>query len=184
MRKRNSWPAWLSVLAIFTLQTVLLPATQIRSLCEKHLALESNPWPGVLFSAAPADAVREAQVPHSSNVQIYYQLPITDADYRKLFGAEHTISAQTREEIQQVKTSLKVNGLQDAHRELTADNFGDVLKRTTAAYVLIVGHNQEGRFAFLNGSDKALDDLANDCAASGKICIFISCRSRKYIHAG
>src|SRR5207249_10501973 len=51
-------------------------------------------------------------------------------------------------------------------------------------YVLIVGHNQEGRFAFLNGSDKALDDLANDCAASGKICIFISCRSRKYIHAG
>ena len=44
----------------------------------------------------------------------------------------------------------------------------------------MVGHNEEGRFKFLNSESTPLWELAQDCKSAHKLCVFFSCDAQTY----
>jgi hypothetical protein len=94
------------------------------------------------------------------------------------------MSPTVLEDVREGRHGLQIVNLPDARRDVTAENFDEKVKAVQGAFIILIGHNDNGNFVFVNGSKRDISDLANTCGASGKLCIFIACRSQESILAG
>jgi hypothetical protein len=160
--------------------------SELTTICDHHMAagplsLGADPLSLIQFQGVPQEAKREAEKSRRATVSTYYQLPTKASDIPLIFGATKSASAADQREIAEVKARLSSLGIADANREMTADSFEETIKKSPSDFIILVGHNYEGQFAFLDGHGEDLADLANSCAKSGKICIFVTCRSKEWI---
>jgi hypothetical protein len=61
----------------------------------------------------------------------------------------------------------------------TAEGFQRFLNQSHAAYIAVLGHSENGILRFPDGSSSTLTEMARQCAAQGKRCIFPGCVSDK-----
>jgi hypothetical protein len=62
---------------------------------------------------------------------------------------------------------------------VTGKTLGAWLDQAPGHFVVIVGHNQDGYFAFPDGSKRSIEDISEETAKRHKRPIFISCQARK-----
>ena len=152
----------------------------------KHLEAispEANPWAGVVFAAPPAGFLSEARRKYPNTVSLLFHLPLDTADYQAVFGTRKSISPIVTKELREAQDGLGRLGIGDPRRDVTSENFDTEVKSVPGAFVILVGHNENGEFVFVNGSRRGLADLANGCRAAQRFCIFVSCRSQEFLSA-
>ena len=74
--------------------------------------------------------------------------------------------------------ATKLFQTKDSER-ITAKTLDAWLDQAPGHFVVIVGHNQDGYFAFPDGSKRSIEDITEDTAKRHKRPIFISCQARK-----
>lgn len=113
---------------------------------------------------------------------VVYQLPTTNEEYQRLYPAR-LISKSVQEEIARARSAFPQTQLQQG-RAMSASTFGQSISNAESDVVTVIGHNVEGRFAFVDGTTRSLVDLAEDCGAARKLCIFLSCNAAKLLRSG
>ncbi len=178
---RSRTVAWFVIAAtFFTATPADLWAREVTSLCANHLANLSNEITDLAFDVVPPLARQAVRKEYPSTARLFIQLPVSDIDFRKIFGKK-PVSASDKDELRDVREKLKAVNRNDGDRGVNADNFEKFLGSTKESFVVVVGHNERGTFKFLDGSGEGIGDLANACAAAGKLCVFVSCQSRSHL---
>jgi len=59
----------------------------------------------------------------------------------------------------------------------TGAQLANQIKRSDRSYIIVIGHNHNGRLIFPDGSSASLQDLAQSCDEPAKVCVFLSCNS-------
>src|SRR5262249_10220779 len=81
--------------------------------------------------------------------------------------------------IQELVSPLLKLGDATPEETQTAGGFSSFLKRCDAGYVVIIGHGKNGMLQFPDGSSSSFSEMARQCAAEGKICVFPTCVLRQ-----
>lgn len=102
---------------------------------------------------------------------------MTEAEYKAVYESEATAS-KARE---LVATKQALADLEIKKAEVGAVALRKELERSEAAYALFVGHNESGKFKFLDGTSMSLADIAEHATVTQKIPIFISCGAKSYV---
>ena len=113
-----------------------------------------------------------------ASLDIHFQLPRDEAEFSRVFP-EASYSSARKKEVDAVRR--KLTSAADPASSSPPISFKEALERSEAGYVALVGHNRDGRFVFLDGSDYGLTALADLCDQLRKNCIFISCQSAKFV---
>jgi len=106
---------------------------------------------------------------------ILYALPTDDEEFSKVFG--HPQSEMDRKALSNAQGLLSRNDVR-------------LVKSAVAAIVaeqdvvFIIGRNSNGYLALPDGTRVRLDDIADACRMSGKLCFFIVCESYKAVSGG
>jgi len=116
----------------------------------------------------------------------FVSMPTGAHDYHKIFP-NTTPSTGAINEVKKART--QINNLHSIYGDnvestvsgLSASDFANYLSSTKSDYVAIIGHNDDGNFAFLTPPTINLSKMAAMCVAADKKCIFLSCESSSYI---
>jgi hypothetical protein len=180
-----------AAIAIASLSNAANPA--LPTACMLHLeGVFSSPGEnhakGGLFNEIPQQAAATASHVNVPTVSVFYQLPQTPNEYAKVFavkgGGENVTRAQ-QSEMEGAKAFLKrKKGLPSGLLVRNLDGFSAYLHTVKSRYVILVGHNVDGQFAFLTGDLEDITMLEKACEQAAKKCIFVSCRSTDYLTSG
>ncbi|GLS91051.1 hypothetical protein GCM10007916_21190 [Psychromonas marina] len=117
---------------------------------------------------------------------VFASIPTGADDYHKIFP-NTTPSPGAINEIKKVR--MQINNLQSLYGDgvestvsgRSALDFANYLSSAKSDYVTIIGHNDDGDFAFLTPPSIGLTKMAAMCVTANKKCIFLSCESSSYI---
>lgn len=138
---------------------------------------------GLIFDQIPPQAESLAVTPRNSTASVLYQLPFSEADYKKVFNKE-VMSVTEKAEIESAKRFFVRSSLVENKSVRSPEAFNKYLNESPSQNIIVVGHNENGHFSFLDGTSSKISTLSEDCAQARKTCIFISCRSKDYVAAG
>lgn len=113
-------------------------------------------------------------------VEAHLAIPSTPLQYQAVFGSRPTAHA-TNEMRKAASEAEGQFGLSTPDVFLSSKTFADVVKATSAQYFVVVGHNANGEFTFLDGSRKPIREMIQDVAEHGKVPIFVSCKAKQVI---
>jgi hypothetical protein len=187
MRLPKPAPAFLMFVAVLSTVQPAVAETNLSQPCALNFALlggekSAELLSKIVFDKIPSAAQAAAQTPRVATSSVVYQIPLSEADYKAVFKTA-SISTTERSEIEAAGRLLTAT-TRDVASVNSEDTFAKFLKNTTSKNVIVVGHNEDGSFAFLDGSRTRLWNLSQLCAEAAKSCVFISCRSNDYVAAG
>ena len=161
-------------------------SSQIVKPCGRHMAMFNlspgdDPLSDIRFTHLPKEALPPARNPHPASVRSYFALPVTLSDFDTIYGTKHTLTPQREKEIGLVKQALVAQKRPDVDRNLTQNTLTRVLSREPATYLILVGHNEGGKFVFLDGSREDIGDFAATAAKYRKVAVFISCSAQRQV---
>ena len=138
------------------------------------------------FAEIPPPASKVAETPLRSTVHTFVVAPTTTAEYSTIFARESgtssnkkpiPITAAQSDEVAtiqvQLKTILKREGVDS---QLNEKSVGSAIKDSQASYIILIGHNEEGWFRFLDGSRILLDEIVSSARSDQRV-ILLSCGS-------
>jgi hypothetical protein len=132
---------------------------------------------GHYFGAA-SDLVLGASV--LPEISVLDALPRTLEEYSAVFGGREA-SAADYQQMKQATQVLLQEGLPPPKRFAGAIEFYDALVNSPEQVVVVLGHNQGGVLRTPAGLWMDLRAAAELCGAVGKLCIFLSCSSARYV---
>jgi len=184
--------AILLLTACFACATALAADEQLISTpCRAHLGSLSATEPHAYehyfeFDHVPAAASEMANAKLPNTVATIAVAPVTEADYRSVFGDGRSkesqgISPAQAQEIKTIRAALKSNyGRDEGDRDFKETNYKTVLEATAASFVIVIGHNDHGDLHLLNGSTLLLDDVVRGVRSDQRV-ILISCDSSSFV---
>jgi len=107
--------------------------------------------------------------------------PDTEDEARLMFAGTESSEDAGRSVREAREASRRTDG---ATRQESASAMLRALKESDESYVTIIGHNDEARLVFPDGSRLDLTVLSARCREAGKFCIVLSCNSRSYTESG
>jgi hypothetical protein len=132
-----------------------------------------------------AASIASAHLPNA--VSTFVVAPTNVEQYRNIFQSSGGNSAPPGDltqaqasELKSVQSSLKQVLGRDRPDDLTNNSFAARIKADRAAFVLVVGHNDKGRFRFADGSETAIDLIAQAARPDQRV-IFISCEASSHL---
>jgi hypothetical protein len=134
------------------------------------------------WTKAPDQAIKLTTEKLPNTVTTIAVAPVTAHEYNLLFGKSKDksisrVTAAQNKEIKDVQSALKTRyGKDSGARQFTRDNLEKQLKEEGASFVIIIGHNDQGRFPLLDGKSVYLDDIVTKARPNQRI-ILISCDS-------
>ena len=157
-----------------------------RSLCAKHMeSLSSDSIheiKSIAFTAPPNEAKKEASRRYKGTSRIFLELPLKDIHFKAMYGDEVTVTAKDAHEMRDLEQKIASGPGLKAHDGLSASKFKENIQSgTKEGIVIVVGHNEDGLFRFIDGSSDDLADLANICSAAGQLCVFVSCNAYSHL---
>jgi hypothetical protein len=112
-----------------------------------------------------------------NEVPILMNLPGDLDEFKNIHNALPSQSQMSA--VYKVDKKIYLNGSNVKKLE-SLQNLVEQVRDAQGQYVIIVGHNDEGRLIFVNGDSVELIELQNSISSYNKIPIFLSCRSQKY----
>src|SRR5580693_1973117 len=90
--------------------------------------------------------------------------PTTFAEYIRIFGANESnpqdLTMAQSAEIRRIRRQMQTDfGQAAGNRDLNSKTFSRTIANSQSSFILILGHNDEGSFRFLDGTNALLDDL-------------------------
>jgi hypothetical protein len=133
----------------------------------------------------PAAVIASASLPNS--VSTLVAAPTTAAEYRNIFlptsrsGSPPAQLTQAQvSELSSFQASLKQTLGRDHPDNLSKTSIEAQIKADRSAFVVVVGHNDKGRFRFADGTQTTIDSMA-EAARPDQRLIFISCEAAKHL---
>lgn len=114
-----------------------------------------------------------------STHNVFIVAPQTDAEAAVIFGGGATRSRAVSEATR-AKSASHVPPV-DIRRSTMLKRY---IRQSDDQFISIIGHNEDGAIVFPDGSKVDLSQVADDCLSYGKVCIFLSCGSEKYVGGG
>jgi len=110
--------------------------------------------------------------------RVLVSVPRNETEFKKIFDRNPTaLELKGMSEFDSVWRDEAIRVSSFAHFEeslATGREFG---------VTIVVGHNEDGRFRFLDGSVTNLSELETSCARKGSPCVFLSCSSSEHLHS-
>lgn len=157
----------------------------VDELCGKHLldltSTHVDELNSVCFDAAPQVARVAASKRYTGGARVFLELPIADDQFRRVYGDDAVVSVKDEREMENLRGQIAIGFGLKAHDGLSETAFRKTISSTQNAVIIIVGHNDQGTFHFIDGSNEGIADLANECASAGHLCVFVSCNSSRYL---
>jgi hypothetical protein len=158
----------------------------VEELCGKHLrdltSTHVDELNSVCFDVAPQAARAAASKRYTGGARIFLELPIADDQFRRVYGHDAVVSVKDEREMESLRGQITTGLGLKAHDGLSETAFRKTISSApNDAVIIIVGHNDHGTFHFIDGSNEGIADLANECASAGHLCVFVSCKSNRYI---
>ena len=139
------------------------------------------------FDHVPAAASEMANAKLPNTVATIAVAPVTEADYRSVFGEAKSkdqrqgISLGQAREVKAIRATLKSNyGRDEGDRDFNETNYKSVLQAKAASFVIVIGHNEHGQLHLLDGSGVLLDDVVRGVRSDQRV-ILISCDSSSFV---
>src|SRR5215831_10986042 len=115
----------------------------------------------------------------SPKVAVFTVIPRDTCEVKNVFQVLEGTTLEPIESdlvnIQDLVSPLITLGDATSEETQTAAGFSSFLKRCDAGYVVVIGHGKDGMLRFPDGSSSSLSEMARQCAAEGKICVFPTC---------
>lgn len=137
----------------------------------------TNPHDRFLYMEVPEEARPTSLTRRPSKVSVFVTLPVTEAQYNTVY--EKPLAASRAAELNRTAKTLRELAIPSS--EIGAESLAQELQKSDSAYVMFVGHNEEGHFRFLDGTSTSLLEIAETTAKIDRIPIFISCGSKRYV---
>jgi hypothetical protein len=141
-----------------------------------------DPLKGVVFPTVPAEARSESSREVPATFMVMDNLPRTSDEYRLIYPHEKKVSTVSMSEINYVQTHSKFDPMTALPGKKLSDTFDEEIKTRPESVVILIGHNDGRFFRFRDGSVDTIGDMALACARVGKICVFVSCRSKLFLN--
>jgi len=164
---------------------------QVRSHCQ--VAMESlfgdgsDYFDDFVFPHVPQESASVADTHLPNAVSTFVVAPMSSEQYRNIFRSSGEGDSQNTEltqsqvsELNTVQASLKKILGRISSDDLNDKSFAARIKADPAAFVLLVGHNDKGRFRFADGSDTTIDLIAQAARPDQRV-IFISCQASEHL---
>lgn len=141
----------------------------------------SSPLDGKVFADAP-ESVKLFSDQYASTVEVLWAIPTSTSEYRKVYNVasggetKATKALQIKRYKKEYQKEFGVKGRLVGRKEFDA-----ALAHDRTSIFAIIGHNENGRFRFLDGATANLNELADSCTAKMKLCVFVSCDSNEFI---
>jgi hypothetical protein len=156
---------------------------QVETPCQAHMSFIGGGeyFPHFYHEDPPAEAQPVLGKPLHDTVETFLVAPINSDEYVRVFGqkgsAPATITQAQSTEITKIKQRLQADFHRTAgNRDINGDNYKRVIGDSKSSYVLIVGHNDDGFFHFLDGSTTLLDDLVTAARPDQRL-VLLSCKA-------
>ncbi len=157
-------------------------AKPLRGTCEVALSLSPIKEPYTFESSPPKEAMAAANKRLPPTSSLFFLGPVNQNDYTKVFPESQGVTRSNLDELAKVRGHLLHEfDRRDADRDTTAATFEQKVQKASGSFVMVVGHNSNGRFIFLDGSSEGISELAEMAAKHEKRAVFLSCRSRQHI---
>lgn len=131
-----------------------------------------------------AKALREYHEDRSpATIEAHFFLPKTDDQFAKVFASEPSMAALV--EIKQASARLKDQfGIDHPDDYGSETTIAKIIMNSHATFIMLVGHNQNRKLTFLDGSTISIASLLDMAHESGKKLIIISCQASNIIKYG
>jgi hypothetical protein len=110
----------------------------------------------------------------------YAVVPVDEAEFAKVFG--YSPSQPERDQMVHARKKLEAGSEVVFSRPVQAQTQLGAILDGDAQMMVLLGHNERGRFYLADGTSVSIEKLARRCNAKGKLCVFLSCESGDYLH--
>ncbi len=192
MRRNSFHKSFLSIsivaVALILVREVRAQDATIANACAMKFALigggsdESN-YRSLFHETIPTSILPAFEQKRLPTSRIFSQVPLSESEYRIVFPSAK-LSKGESDEIIDAGRFFKTLSPDADGSVINSSDFSAYLSTQKDDNIIIVGHNKDGRFAFLDGTSSKISDMVEDCAKNNKNCIFISCRSNDFVKLG
>jgi hypothetical protein len=140
-----------------------------------------------LYTHPPQDAASIVSAHLRNSVTTFVVAPTNAEQYRNIFKPSGSKAAHPGDltqaqasELKTVQSSLKEVLGRDRPDDLSDNSVAARISADTAAFVLVVGHNDKGRLQFADGSETTIDLVAKAARPDQRV-IFISCEAARHL---
>jgi hypothetical protein len=132
----------------------------------------------VFLDAVPQDILAEKP-------SLYAVVPDNEATYRAVYELDETVAVDDGEleRLEADKVMLALTYRQKSHFA-EGDGAADLLrfiKENRDKNLIILGHNEDGKFRLPNGDSVPLSEVEHACKVEVKNCVFVSCNSQEWV---
>ena len=117
----------------------------------------------------------------TGNIEAHFVLPKTQQQYKSIFGKSP--SAQNVAEMKRMRKRIQTEFSSDVDDFINATNISALMGNSQSRVFMLVGHNDNGRFQFIDGSSSTFSELLDMAGTHHKILVLVSCEAHKHIHA-
>jgi hypothetical protein len=127
--------------------------------------------------------VRPSKTPmlplNRSVAKTYISIPANKLEFKNIFGKE--ISAEVRSTLNLYeRLAIEKQITHNYTFTKSATEFMESITTSQAKVVTIIGHNENGKIMFPDGSSELINKIAQVAESSNKTVVFLSCHSTKY----
>jgi hypothetical protein len=172
-------------LSAWTIVAAAAQDAEVTTPCNAHLATLADPDPHAYeaffaWLKLPGVAERFVNEKLVNSVETIAIAPVSAREYNAIFkrsAQKETVTETQAAEIQDLQNALSVDlGRDHGDRDFDHDNFKRVLQSKSASFVIVIGHNENGRLRLLDGNDIYLDEVVAGARQNQRV-ILISCDS-------
>jgi hypothetical protein len=138
---------------------------------------------GLVFENVPPQLLAFATSPHTTRTYTLTAIPLADEEFKAVFKTDF-ISGDDAAQVSQARRYADLDKLTATDSIRGRPDFQSFMNKADGQFVILAGHNENGKFVFYGGEAVAIPLLAEDCARAVKICVFISCKSKDYVKEG
>jgi hypothetical protein len=136
------------------------------------------------IKAARINAAEKTEINNElrPSIDTFLVAPANSEEYVRIFGTPGTTSQDTTmaqlREIRRIRQQMKADfGGTARSPDLNSTNVRRAIRFSRSSFILIVGHNDQGSFRFLDGSSVQLDDFV-DATRPDQRMIIVSCSAK------
>lgn len=120
--------------------------------------------------------------PKTFSISHYIVIPDNKITYKKIFDKE--VNSKEIDKIRNVKEKLEThNNIYISESNDNKLQLKEFISNSESEFITWTGHNENGYLILPNGSKIQIDKISEMCIEFKKRCIFISCKSNKYINS-
>jgi hypothetical protein len=143
-----------------------------------HIYTDEMVYPNV-----PPQLYAFANATHKTRNYTVMAVPLDNQEYTKIFKTGF-ISGDDAAQVSLAKRFADSDNLTGTSAIKGRSDFQSFVNGTDGQFIILAGHNENGKFVFYGGDAVPIPLLSEDCARAVKICVFVACKSKDYLKDG